>query len=177
MHADQARASFVRPGGDHLTLLNIWQQWLDTGFSHQWCRENFLQYRSLCRARDVRDQLAGLLERVEVPLTGERSQDVESVQRALTAGFFYNAARISSDGQSYRNLKSGQTVYIHPSSTLLNKSCKYVLYYELVLTTKEYIRSCLEIKPEWLMSAAPHYFDKRDFQGVDAKRVRGRGIS
>ena len=27
MHADNARNNFNRPGGDHFTLLNVWNQW------------------------------------------------------------------------------------------------------------------------------------------------------
>jgi pre-mRNA-splicing factor ATP-dependent RNA helicase DHX16 len=28
MHADTARLTFYRPGGDHLTLLNVYNQWV-----------------------------------------------------------------------------------------------------------------------------------------------------
>ena len=66
IHADTARQAFFRPGGDHLTLLNVYNQWAETGHSTQWCFENFIQHRSMTRARDVRDQLEGLMERVEV---------------------------------------------------------------------------------------------------------------
>ena len=173
-HADQARQGFTKPGGDHLTLLNIWNQWTDTNFSHQWARENFLQYKSLCRARDVRDQLSKLCERVEIEVTGYSNRDSVPVQKSLCAGFFYNSAKLGRDGQSYRGLKSGQSVYIHPSSTLFEKGVKYVLYYELVLTSKEYIRSVLEIRPEWLTQVAPHYFSKGDLEALDRKQIRGR---
>ncbi|KAG4216995.1 hypothetical protein PC116_g34524, partial [Phytophthora cactorum] len=48
IHADSARNRFtVKEGGDHLTLLNIWNQWVDSDFSPIWARENFLQQRSL----------------------------------------------------------------------------------------------------------------------------------
>ncbi|CCG84041.1 protein of unknown function [Taphrina deformans PYCC 5710] len=182
-HADQARQGFTKPGGDHLTLLNIWTQWVDTNFSFQWAKENFLQYRALCRARDVRDQLARLCERVEVdvsaddPGSGGTGTGGLDVQKALTAGFFYNTARLARDGQSYRGIKSGQTVYIHPSSTLYDKGTKYILYYELVLTTKEYVRSVLEIKPEWLNVVAPHFFRKSDLENLEKKESRGKGMA
>ena len=176
-HADQARQSFTKPGGDHITLLNIWNQWVDTNFSYQWSKENFLQHKSLCRARDVRDQLARLCERVEIQLTGKANSDMTAVQKALTAGFFYNTARLNRDGQSYRGVKSGQSVYIHPSSTLFEKGVKYVLYYELVLTSKEYIRSILEIKAEWLTLVAPHYFSKSDLEALDRKQIKGKGLA
>jgi pre-mRNA-splicing factor ATP-dependent RNA helicase DHX16 len=69
VHADTARQNFFRPGGDHLTLLNVYEQWEETDHSTQWCYENFIQHRSMKRARDVRDQLEGLLERVEIEVT------------------------------------------------------------------------------------------------------------
>ena len=59
--ADNARKNFFRPGGDHLTLLNVWNEWVDTEYSTQWCFENFIQHRSMNRARDVREQLEGFL--------------------------------------------------------------------------------------------------------------------
>jgi pre-mRNA-splicing factor ATP-dependent RNA helicase DHX16 len=68
VHADAERHVFFTPGGDHLMLLNIYTRWADSDFSIQWCYENFLQYRSLKRARDVHDQLAGLMARVEIDL-------------------------------------------------------------------------------------------------------------
>lgn len=97
LHADQARQNFVRPGGDHFTLLNVWEQWAETNYSQQFCYEQFLQFKSLSRARDIRDQLAGLCERVEVVVTSNpNSNDIMPVQKAITAGYFYNTVRFFS---------------------------------------------------------------------------------
>ncbi len=41
-----------------------------------------------------------------------------------------------------------------------------VLYQEFVLTTKNYIRSCLDVKGEWLVDIAPHYYDLSNFPQV-----------
>lgn len=96
LHADQARQNFVRPGGDHFTLLNVWEQWAETNYSQQFCYEQFLQFKSLSRARDIRDQLAGLCERVEVVIqSNPNSNDITPVQKALTAGYFYNTVNFS----------------------------------------------------------------------------------
>lgn len=43
-------------------------QWVETNYSMHWCYENFIQFRSMNRARDVRDQIVGLLDRVEIRL-------------------------------------------------------------------------------------------------------------
>ncbi|KAJ3769683.1 pre-mRNA splicing factor [Lentinula raphanica] len=167
LHADQARQNFVRAGGDHFTLLNVWEQWAETNYSQQFCYEQFLQFKSISRARDIRDQLAGLCERVEiVPESNPNSNDITPIQKALTAGYFYNTAQLQKSGDSYRTLKTNHTVYIHPSSSLFQHQppVKTVLYYELVMTTKSYMRQVMEIKPTWLMEVAPHYFKPADLE-------------
>ncbi|KAF8133978.1 pre-mRNA splicing factor [Boletus edulis] len=167
LHADQARQNFVRAGGDHFTLLNVWEQWADTNYSQQFCYEQFLQFKSLSRARDIRDQLAGLCERVEVVVkSNPNSNDNTPIQRAITSGYFYNTAQLQRSGDSYRTLKTNQTVYIHPSSSLFQHQppVKTVVYYELVMTSKSYMRQLMEIKPSWLMEVAPHYFKAADLE-------------
>ncbi len=178
IHADSARNRFtIKEGGDHFSLLNIWNQWVDSDFSYVWARENFLQQRSLTRARDVRDQLAKLCDRVEVTISSAGANNLVPIQKALTAGFFPNAARLQRGGDSYRTVKNGLTVYLHPSSTLFEVNPKWVIFYELVLTSKEYMRSNMPIQAEWLVEAAPHYHKKADLEklGVDKKVPKGQG--
>lgn len=174
VHADSARTRFtVKEGGDHFTLLNIWNQWVDNDFSYVWAKENFLQQRSLTRARDVRDQLAKLCERVEVTLSTVGAADLVPIQKALCAGFFPQAARLQRGGDSYRTVKNNNTVYIHPSSVLMASEppVKMLIYFELVQTTKEYMRSCMPIKPEWLHEAAPHFHKKKDLEEMEEKKM------
>lgn len=188
MHADQARQNFVRAGGDHFTLLNVWEQWADTNYSQQFCYEQFLQFKSLSRARDIRDQLAGLCERVEVVIqSNPNANDISAVQKAITSGYFYNTAQLQKSGDSYRTLKTHHTVYIHPSSSLFQHQppVKTVLYYELVMTSKSYMRQIMEIKPSWLMEVAPHYFKAADLEQLttgdkklpNAKAVGSSGVA
>ncbi|KAL7272148.1 Cyclin-dependent kinase catalytic subunit [Rhizina undulata] len=178
-HADQARQRFTdKAGGDHLSLLNIWNQWVDTNFSYVWARENFLQHRSLCRARDVRDQLSRLCDRVEVEVSSCGQNDIVPIQKAITAGFFPNAARLQRGGDSYRTVKNSTTVHVHPSSCLFEVNPKWVIYYELVLTSKEFMRNVMPLQPEWLVEVAPHYHKKKDLEtlGTNKKVPKGQGI-
>ncbi|KAK4548810.1 hypothetical protein LTR36_008583 [Oleoguttula mirabilis] len=176
LQADAARARFtVKEGGDHLTYLNIWNQWVDSDFSFVWARENFLQQRSLTRARDVRDQLAKLCDRVEVTLSSCGASNLPPIQRSIAAGFFPNAARLQRGGDSYRTVKNNMTVHIHPSSVLMDVKPKWVIFYELVLTSKEFMRSVMPLQPEWLTEVAPHYYKQKDVDelGVDRKMPKG----
>ena len=92
VHADNARKNFFKPGGDHLTLLAVWNEWVEAEFSTQWCFENFIQFRSMKRARDIRDQLEAMMERVEITIT-TAPDDWIAIRKAITSGFFFNTAR------------------------------------------------------------------------------------
>lgn len=179
IHADSARNRFtIKDGGDHLTLLNVWNQWVDSDFSFVWAKENFLQQRSLTRARDVRDQLAKLCDRVEVTVSTCGSTNLIPIQKAITAGFFPNAARLQRGGDSYRTVKNGQSVYLHPSSTLFEVNPRWVIYFELVLTSKEYMRSNMPLQAEWLVEVAPHYYKKKDLESLGLeKKMKGTGAA
>lgn len=165
LQADRAREAFTQQSGDMLTLLEIFNQWEASDFSSQWARDNFLQIRSLNRARDVRDQLLNLCERVEIDANSDSidsNVDRTPTLKALTTGFFWNAAQLNRSGDSYKVTRTNQNAYIHPSSVLRGRvHPKWLLFYELVLTSKEFMRNCMIISPEWLLEIAPHiYKDK-----------------
>jgi pre-mRNA-splicing factor ATP-dependent RNA helicase DHX16 len=103
------------------------------------------------------------MNRVEIPLLSSLEDNV-AIRKAIVSGYFFNAARIQMTGEAYRSLKHGQSVHIHPSSSLFGLNPRWVLYHELVLTAKEYIRQVIEIQPEWLLETAPHYFKPSDIE-------------
>ncbi|XP_072703991.1 pre-mRNA-splicing factor ATP-dependent RNA helicase DHX16-like isoform X4 [Ciconia boyciana] len=168
LHADSARLGFHLPGGDHLVLLNVYSQWVASGHSLQWCYEHFVQARSLRRARDVREQLEGLMERVEVA-PSSCAGDYALVRKAITAGFFYHTARLTRGG--YRTVKHQQTVFIHPNSSLFEEQPRWVLYHELVFTTKEFMRQVIEIESAWLLEVAPHYYQAKELEDASARKM------
>ncbi len=57
-------------------------QWADTNFSTPWCYENFVQVRSMKRARDVREQILKLLERTEVVMQSNPT-DFDAIKKVL----------------------------------------------------------------------------------------------
>jgi pre-mRNA-splicing factor ATP-dependent RNA helicase DHX16 len=169
IHADAARKNFFDPAGDHLTLLNVYRQWEDTNYSIQWCFENFIQHRSMKRARDVRDQLLNLLERVEIEHVS-CIDDTVAIRKAITSGFFYHTARLGKTG-SYKTTKHQQTVHIHPNSCLFETLPRWVVYHELVFTTKEYMRQVVEIENTWLLEVAPHYYNQKQLDDTSNRKM------
>ncbi|GAB9463862.1 ATP-dependent helicase HrpA [Globisporangium polare] len=158
--ADQKKAKFHQPEGDHLTLLAVYEAWKNSKFSNPWCYDNFIQARAIRRAQDVRKQLLSILDRYKMDVVS-CGKNLNKVRRAIVAGYFANTAK-KDPQEGYRTMVEGQPVYIHPSSALFNKSPEWVLYHELVLTTKEYMRNIMTIEPKWLVELAPAFFKKGD---------------
>ena len=83
------------------------------------------------------------------------------IRKAITAGFFFHAAR-KDPQEGYRTLVENQPVYIHPSSALFQRQPDWVIYHELVMTTKEYMRERTVIDPKWLVELAPRFYKGAD---------------
>jgi pre-mRNA-splicing factor ATP-dependent RNA helicase DHX16 len=173
VHADTARLNFARGGGgDHIALLRCYSEWAATDYSHQWCFENYVQVRSMKKARDIREQLEGLCDRVEIDKMVSNPDDADAVLKAITAGFFYNTAKLGRSGE-YHTVKQHRTVYIHPSSVLAKEDDPppWLVYFELAFTTKEFMRQVAPIKPGWLLEIAPHFYQESDVEDAKAKKM------
>ncbi|KAJ3043919.1 hypothetical protein HDV00_003959 [Rhizophlyctis rosea] len=83
--AEKARRQFDHPAGDHLTLLNVFEEWKRTDFDKDWCFENFVHYRAMKAARSVREQLTDLMDGLRLPVVscreGRKGNDSESPTR------------------------------------------------------------------------------------------------
>ena len=144
--ADQKKSKFHDPHGDHLTLLNVYNGWRNAKFSNAWCFENFIQYRAMKRAQDVRQQIVSIMERYKHSLVS-CGRNTNKIRQALCSGFFRNAAR-KDPQEGYKTLVEGTPVYLHPSSALFGKPSEHVIYHTLVLTTKEYMHCTTAIEPK-----------------------------
>jgi hypothetical protein len=63
----------------------------------------------------------------------------------------------------FLTIRDDQVVHLHPS-TVLDRKPEWVLYHEFVLTSRNYIRTCTAVEPEWLLELAPQYYDLTDSQ-------------
>ncbi|PWN21856.1 putative ATP dependent RNA helicase [Microstroma glucosiphilum] len=173
--ADAKKAKFFQPEGDHLTLLTVWNGWAASKFSMPWCMDNFIQGRSMKRVQDVRKQLMGIMDRYSHDIIS-CGKNYNRVRRAIASGYFRNAAK-KDPQEGYKCLaEGGGTVYIHPSSSLFNRSPEYCIYHEVVLTTKEYMREVIAIEPKWLVEVAPRFFRTAETNAI-SKRKRSEKVA
>lgn len=157
--ADQARTKFFVPRSDHLTLLNVYNQWKSNNCSTQWCEKHFLIHRSLARAHEIRRQLISVMKKNSIPLKSSGS-DWDIVRRSICSGFAHQAAKVTGLSK-YVNLRTGMNVELHPTSALYGigdpPSC--VVYHELLLTSKEYMCFVTAVDPFWLIEFGPLIYD------------------
>ncbi|ORX52458.1 P-loop containing nucleoside triphosphate hydrolase protein [Hesseltinella vesiculosa] len=176
--ADAAKAEFAHNDGDHLTLLNAYHAYKINQEDSRWCWDNFLNQRSLKSADNVRNQLKRVMESNDLDLISTPFEDrhyYTNIRMALAAGFFMQVAHLERSGH-YLTVKDNQLVQLHPSGCLDHKP-EWILYNEFVLTTRNYIRTCTDIKLDWLLEAAPHYFDLSNFPNCEARRKIERAVN
>lgn len=150
--AQVAHAKLRHAMGDHFTFIkllcaferaNSSQTSSNSVSGFQWCRQNFVRFRTLRTAINIRDQLLRDMRDVDIRTSTYRledSYDVEAaVSRCLVAGMFMNAARVSASEDMYRTipmysdfdrtpigavppLEDVKLVHLHPSSVLAKES-------------------------------------------------------
>lgn len=90
-----------------------------------------------------------------------------NIRKAVLAGFFMQVAHAERAGH-YLTIKDNQVVALHPSTCLAHKP-EFAVYNEFVLTSKNFIRMVTDVKAEWLVEMAPHYYDLKSFKPCEAK--------
>ncbi|XP_027888190.1 ATP-dependent RNA helicase DHX33 [Xiphophorus couchianus] len=154
-----ARKKFTSSEGDHMTLLNIYRAFKKVGGNKEWCRENFVNSRNMGLVKDVQAQLREICLKLNLKLES-CGADTGNVRRCLAHGMFINAAELQPDG-SYLALDTHQAVAIHPSSVLFQAKPAYVVFNELLHTSRCYMRDLCLVDADWLLDAAPEYFGRK----------------
>ncbi|KAG8832651.1 DEAH-box ATP-dependent RNA helicase prp43 [Serendipita sp. 399] len=169
--ADAAKQMLSIPEGDHLTLLNVYNSYMQNLDDKQWPWNNYLSARALAQADNVRSQLLRIMERFDLDLTSHTEAGpkfYDNIRRTLVFGFFMQVAHKSGEKGAYKTVKDNQPVILHPSCGL-DTNPEWVLFNEFVLTSKSYIRTVTAIKPEWLLEYAGDYYNVKEFPEGDTK--------
>jgi HrpA-like RNA helicase len=142
-----AKKVFTSKHGDHMMLLNVYKGYLASRGDSRWCQDNSLDGRALKTATDVRNQLVRFCEKNKLAVTP--TIDPANILKAFAAGYFMQCAYRQADGV-FKTLMGRQTVHIHPSSILHGQKPDCVIYHELTMTTKCYLRNVSIVEPSWV---------------------------
>jgi pre-mRNA-splicing factor ATP-dependent RNA helicase DHX38/PRP16 len=170
--SDIARSRFQIPESDHLTLLNVFSQWEANNRSDSWCTKHFLHPRSLRKAKDIKEQIELIMKSNNVPVNSS-GYDWDIVRKCICSSFFHQAAKRSSKIGEFLNLRTGIELQLHPTSSLYGMSDlpEFVVYHELLLTSKEYISTVTAVEPEWLLEYGGVFYTLRVKDRNNKKRL------
>ncbi|CAN8099810.1 unnamed protein product [Discula destructiva] len=169
--SDAAREKFFVPESDHLTYLHVYSQWKSNGFSDRWCVQHFLHAKSLRRAKEVRDQLLDIMRMQKMAMVS-CGTDWDVIRKCICSGYYHQAAKVKGIGE-YVNLRTSVTVQLHPTSALygLGFLPDYVVYHELILTSKEYMSTVTSVDPRWLAELGGVFYSVKE-KGYSARDKR-----
>ncbi|KAL2763709.1 putative ATP-dependent RNA helicase DHX35 isoform 2 [Daubentonia madagascariensis] len=153
--AIRVHRKFAVEEGDHLTMLNVYEAFIKHNKNSQWCQEHFLNYKGLVRAATVREQLKKLLVKFQVP---KKSSEV---------------GIIGLSRHDQLTIRDDHELHIHPASVLYaEKPPRWVIYNEVIQTSKYYMRDVTAIESAWLLELAPHFYQQGTHLSLKAKRAK-----
>lgn len=142
----------------------------------KYCQDNFLHIKNMKEVHSLRQQLIkiqnGLNEengknQLSYNVSPSTADQDNLMRQIICAGYVDQVARLATNDELEKlgdKLKRGNRpyisqsmglsspLYIHPSSYLVNKYPKYIVYTELTQSQSDfvYMRSCTEIEDKWL---------------------------
>jgi pre-mRNA-splicing factor ATP-dependent RNA helicase DHX15/PRP43 len=130
--ADAAKQLLTIPEGDHLTLLNIYNSYMESEYSQfctiiansevdkhdkNWAWNNYLSARSLAQAENVRGQIERIMERSELELISRTSGGpafYDNIRKTLVCGFFMQVAHRTGEKSGYKTVKDNSVRFRSP---------------------------------------------------------------
>ncbi|XP_029464132.1 pre-mRNA-splicing factor ATP-dependent RNA helicase PRP16 isoform X3 [Rhinatrema bivittatum] len=110
------------------------------------------------KVREVRAQLKDIMVQQRMSLAS-CGTDWDIIRKCICAAYFHQAAKLKGIGE-YVNVRTGMPCHLHPTSSLfgMGYTPDYILYHELVMTTKEYMQCVTAVDGEWLAELGPMFY-------------------
>ncbi|KAG7476577.1 hypothetical protein MATL_G00084260 [Megalops atlanticus] len=160
------RRPLLHPEGDHLTLINIFNAYVQHNEDETWCTKNFLNASALRLAVVIRAELLEVMQRIELPVSPPSfgcQDNGSNIKRALISGFFLKVAHDVDGSGNYLLLTHRHVAHLHPFSSYLCRRPRpsppsWVLYHDFTISHDNCIRTASEINPQMLVELAPQYY-------------------
>ena len=163
---DNALRDLVDNKSDHVTCVKLMQMNDATPLNNEDCKEYFVNFSALKRAKEVKKQLSNCLKR-NGPIEGleyaESEEEISAkIRKCVTTGYFSNTAKLGNDGRYY-SLRGKHMISISKGGVFE----RFGLHSEYILFGETYdgmkggieVRNVSAIEGKWLREVAPHYWD------------------
>ncbi|KAJ7675833.1 P-loop containing nucleoside triphosphate hydrolase protein [Mycena polygramma] len=173
-HTHSALGNFT---SDVFRILSVVGAYEFAGGGHQFCAQHFVRPKAMEEIHKLRAQISNIVQ-ANFPgadagfvpkLMPPSDLQLKALRQLLAAGFIDQVAvrkdrieaasagvkYMTSKGVPYKALGVSEDVFIHPSSVLANTAPpEYVVFSELIRTTRVWIKGVTVINPAWLSSLA-----------------------
>ncbi|CAL8345517.1 unnamed protein product [Lota lota] len=159
--------------GDLMVLLGAVGACEYAGCTPMFCEQNGLRYKAMVEIRRLRGQLINAVNAVcsevgvfvDSKMAPPTESQVICLRQILLAGLGDHLARRIREEEildpkwrnGYKTPLLDDPVFIHPSSALFKKLPEFVVYQEVMETTKMYMRVVSAVEPEWIPQLLPQY--------------------
>ncbi|XP_038619238.1 probable ATP-dependent RNA helicase DHX37 [Tachyglossus aculeatus] len=159
--------------GDLMVMLGAVGACEYAGSAFQFCQANGLRFKAMMEIRRLRGQLttavnsicSGLGLFVDPKMKPPTETQVTYLRQIVLAGLGDHVARkIQSEElldekwrNAYKTPLLDDPVFIHPSSVLFKQLPDFVVYQEIVETTKMYMKGVTAVEAEWIPALLPPY--------------------
>ncbi|KAM8887442.1 putative ATP-dependent RNA helicase DHX37 isoform 2-T3 [Spinachia spinachia] len=175
---NQVRRLWARQGaplllGDLMVMLGAVGACEFAGCTPKFCEENGLRYKAMVEIRRLRGQLTNAVNAVcpEVGLfvnpkmAPPTEHQVICLRQIVLAGLGdHLARRVQAQDtldpkwkNGYKTTLLDDVVFIHPSSALFKTMPEFIVYQEIMETTKIYMRGVSAVEAEWIPELLPQY--------------------
>ncbi|XP_048852390.1 probable ATP-dependent RNA helicase DHX37 isoform X2 [Brienomyrus brachyistius] len=159
--------------GDLMVMLGAVGACEYAGCTPKFCQDNGLRYKAMVEIRRLRGQLTTAVNSIDpeakVFLDAKMAPPTESqvvcLRQIVLAGLGdHLARRVQAEElldpkwrNGYKTPLLDGPVFIHPNSTLFKKLPQYVVYQEVLETSKMYMRGVSAVEEEWIPQILPQY--------------------
>ncbi|NXT80490.1 DHX37 helicase, partial [Zapornia atra] len=159
--------------GDLMVMLGAVGACEYAGCTRKFCDENGLRYKAMLEIRRLRGQLTTAVNSVcadaclyvDPKMKPPTEAQVTYLRQIVLAGLGDHIARKVQAEEllddkwrnAYKTALLDDPVFIHPSSVLFKELPEFVVYQEIVETTKLYMKGVSAVEPEWIPALLPPY--------------------
>ncbi|XP_009995982.1 PREDICTED: probable ATP-dependent RNA helicase DHX37 [Chaetura pelagica] len=159
--------------GDLMVMLGAVGACEYAGCPRNFCEENGLRYKAMLEIRRLRGQLTTAVNSVctdsglyvDPKMKPPTEAQATYLRQIVLAGLGDHVARRVQAEElldekwknAYKTALLDDPVFIHPSSVLFKELPEFVVYQEIVETTKLYMKGVSAVEPEWIPVLLPPY--------------------
>ena len=157
--ADVQKTKFCHPGGDMMTMLNVFKDWHNVNEKDKgkWCKQNSINGKSMKGIRETIKEVLTILKREmkeEIKFELKQGDNTDELLQGLVIKCMKNnvCCFLGHEQAGYITAKQLQHVQIHPSSSMksLGQTPRLLVYWQLLQTSRTFITNLTPVEEELL---------------------------